>query len=96
MVYVNPTVDGDPRYLPARLVSLNLVAPFSGVTRVINEVRHELGPELDYVCTVLLSETDVRPPPAQMIPFQTHSEQLSKIADGLRKTSIGKQPLSPY
>ena len=63
LVYLNPTVDGDPRYLPALNVTLNLVSPFSGVTRVIDEVSHNISEKVDYYCTMSLSEFGKRAPP---------------------------------
>lgn len=56
--YLNPTVDGDPRYFPGKKVSISLVSPFYGIAYVIDEIQHKIGEDLDYV-SVLTLGTDV-------------------------------------
>jgi len=88
--YLSPIADGDPRYLPGKTVTLNLIAPFLGVNRIINDVTHTINEETKYTVTLNLSEKAVRSP-SPAVPFRDQSERICDLDRWLTRVAIGKQ-----
>ena len=92
LTYLNPVMDGDPRYLPGKTVTLNLISPFFGVDRIINEVTHDIGEDLVYTATLALSDKDVRVP---SVGFEERSDILKETRDRMISGQIGKWSIFP-